>query len=898
MANWKIWIDTGGTFTDCIALSPAGETLRTKVLSSSSLRGTLTEQPGPARFRFFHRWGVGEDIFEGYRCRISGLSVSDIFIKKIDFQNGLVELSKPLPQALPLPLTFEITTGEEAPILAARLVTRTPLSRPLPPVEMRLGSTKGTNALLEKKGARTAFLITKGFADLVRIGTQQRPHLFQLNITEPELLYTTAIEVDERVGAGGKIIKALTPEEVDRLLAAIKEAGVESVAVALLHAWKNPAHEEQLKRAIIAAGFSFVSLSQELMPAIKILPRAQTAIADAYLKPVLHDYLFNVASALPGNASRLCVMTSAGGLVAGRHFNPKDSLLSAPAGGVAGAAAVARSLAIQKIITLDMGGTSTDTARFDGHFDYSYITRVGSMEMASPCLSIETVAAGGGSLCWFDGNKLCVGPESAGAAPGPACYGAGGPLALTDVNLLLGKLDPAAMGIPVDAAPAQAALQTIRNDIFSKAGIRYSAEELLLGFEKIANEKMAGAIRRISVSKGFDPKDYALLAFGGAGGLHACKIAALLGMGTVILPYDGGLLSAFGIGQAQVERFAQKQVLQLLGDCRHDLPVMVARLTDSATEALRAEGFAAAETDVKSKLIYLRLKGQESSLEMPLENGSTLEAAFEKKYMQLFGHYPGNRPIEVESVKVVVATHTPGAAVLPKNTPKKKQRKTDGPVWWDDLAEGDTFAGPAVLLNRTSTAFLEEGWHAEVRGGKNLVLRSRRPAKAPTRQHANTPPDTNPIELELFTNRFSAIAGEMGAQLQRTAFSVNIKERLDFSCALLDAGAELLVNAPHIPVHLGSLGICARLVKEKLPLGPGDVIITNHPKYGGGPPPRGTPVRGAFVRPGPRDLRRHILRQHRCFHWKSQVFCSRQWRSLRQDQDRPVRPVHCSVLFR
>jgi 5-oxoprolinase (ATP-hydrolysing) len=853
MSNWKIWIDTGGTFTDCIATGPAGKTWRTKVLSSSSLRGILTERLSPTLFRFTHQWGVAKDIFQGYQCHLMGHPAKDVSVGKVDFKNGIIELPAPPDAALTVPLTFEITAGEEAPVLAARLVTLTPLNQPLPPIEMRLGSTKGTNALLEKKGARTAFLTTRGFRDLVHIGTQQRPGLFQLNIPEPELLYARVIEVEERVDARGEVLEALTDEELERLLAALREAGVQSVAVALLHAWKNPVHEQLLKAALENAGFVFISLSHELMPAIKILPRAQTAIVDAYLKPLLHDYLTNVKSMLSG--SRLRVMTSAGGLVAGQHFSPKDSLLSGPAGGVVGAAAVARTLGFQKIITLDMGGTSTDTARFDGHFDYDYITRIGSLEMASPCLAIETVAAGGGSICWFDGNKLCVGPESAGAAPGPACYGAGGPLTLTDVNLLLEKLDPAAMGIPVDAAPARAAMEAVQNDIFAKTAIRYTTEDLLRGFEKIANEKMAGAIRKISVSKGFDPKDYALLAFGGAGGLHACKIAALLGMSTVILPYDGGLLSAFGIGQAQVGRFAQKQVLLPLPDYRDDLPGVVGQLTASARKELRAEGFAAADTVVKSRLIYLRLKGQESTLELPFDSSEKLEAVFEKKYRQLFGHYPGNRPVEVESVKVVVASRPPAETERPQQVRTQKAEQVRGPVLWDELAEGGALSGPAVLLNRTSTAFLEEGWQMVVRAGKNLVLRSPQLPNtptpqlpnSPTRQNAKTPSTTNPIELELFTNRFAAIAEEMGAQLQRTAFSVNIKERLDFSCALLDAGAELLVNAPHIPVHLGSLGICARLVKEKLPLGPGDVIITNHPKYGGSHLPDVTLLSAVFA---------------------------------------------------
>ncbi|MEK7253740.1 MAG: hydantoinase/oxoprolinase family protein, partial [Bacteroidota bacterium] len=357
-------------------------------------------------------------------------------------------------------------------------------------------------------------------------------------------------------------------------------------------------------------------------------------------------------------------MTSAAGLVSAAHFHAKDSLLSGPAGGVLGAANIAQSLGFQKVITLDMGGTSTDAARFDGHFDYDYLTKIAGVEMALPCLSIETVAAGGGSICRFDGSKLCVGPESAGASPGPASYDSGGPLAITDVNLLLGKLDPSAMGIPVSREKASEALQVVQNQIFEKTGNLLAEEELLRGFEKIANEKMAEAIRKISISKGFDPKEYALLAFGGAGGLHACQIAELLGIQTVILSYDGGLLSAFGIGQAQVERFGQRQVLKNLTDCQAELPEIVASLTAEGFEKLAAEGFSAGEMAVKRCLAYLRLKGQESSLEVHFQSVAQVADDFEEKYRRLFGHFPAGRAVEVESVKVgvVASADTPNAA--------------------------------------------------------------------------------------------------------------------------------------------------------------------------------------------------------------------------------------------
>ena len=885
-AKWHIAVDTGGTFTDCIAVSPEGKIHRVKVLSSSRLRGVLGEKIAPRQFRFLHNWRGDEDIFKGYRfALITDLSNFEnltnqsphdagCFIETIDFQKNILTLSDDLPNPQS-PLTshqspvFEITAHEEAPILAARLVTGTPLAEPLPPMEMRLGTTKGTNALLEKKGAATALLITQGFGDLLAIGTQQRPHLFQLNIPEPELLYTHAIEVRERLDAQGNILKPLTDSELRRVVSKVKKCGVQSVAVALLHAWRNPVHELKMREALEAAGIRFVSLSHELMPAIKILPRAQTALVDAYLSPVLNEYLNNISQTLyptnpqtpkHSNTQTLKIMSSAGGLVDARHFSPKDSLLSGPAGGVVGTVSIAQSLGFQKVIGFDMGGTSTDAARFDGRFDYEYTTRIGSIEMLSPCLSIETVAAGGGSICWFDGHKLCVGPESAGASPGPACYSAGGPLAITDVNLLLGKLDPTAMGIPVSRERAEQALLAVREDIFSKTKIRYSEEELLRGFEKIANEKMAEAIRKISVAKGFDPKNYALLAFGGAGGLHACKIAELLDIQTIILPFDGGLLSAYGIGQAQVERFALRQVLKKMDDCKATLPGLVEELTNEAIESLTLEGFSKNETGVKSCLVYLRFQGQESSLEVDfLQSGAdNLERFFEKKYRQLFGHFPGNRAVEVESVKVVAAASQPavrsGAEVPNLLRDGSPQSSVDGIAIWEELEPGEKLKGPVILLNANSTAYLESGWQLEVAGDKNLILKKIQSAgsQAGTPNHqspiTNHSP-TNPIELELFTNRFAGIAEEMGAQLQRTAFSVNIKERLDFSCAILDAEAELLVNAPHIPVHLGSLGVCARLVKEKIQPGPGDVVITNHPKYGGSHLPDVTLMSAVYFSP-------------------------------------------------
>lgn len=828
MKKWEIWIDTGGTFTDCIAINPDGETIRSKVLSSSCLRGKLLEQIDAKTFRFSQNWRIKSDIFQGYAFYVSGNSTAVAKIQSVDFQNDTIELDADLE--IVNKTDFEITAHEEAPILAARLVTQTPLNQALPPLAMRLGSTKGTNALLEKKGANVTFLVTKGFKDLLYIGTQQRPSLFQLNIPEPDLLYANVMEVEERLGANGEILQELTDEEINRILSILKKTDLQAIAIAFLHSYSNPIHEKKLGDALKNAGFPFISLSCELTPSIKILPRAQTALVNAYLLPVIHNYFKNIELKLNKN-SNLLVMTSAGGLVAADFFNPKDSLLSGPAGGVVGSARIAQQLGFERILTFDMGGTSTDAARFDGAYDYQFVTKVGNAEMASPALAIETVAAGGGSICSFDGNKLTVGPESAGALPGPACYGAGGPLTITDVNLLLGKLDPSAMGIPIHTQPAWTALRQLQVQILERTTAYYSENELLLGFETIANEKMADAIRKISVAKGFDPKDYALLAFGGAGGLHACKIAELLGNQEIILPYDGGLLSAYGIGNARMERLAAQQVLELYANYEYRLPQLVQDLANQALQNLQKEGYAADETEVVRRLVYLRFKGQDSTLEIPYDEN--LLQSFENQYKNLFGHYPQGRAIEVESVKVMVGTKIPPLAQtnkkIEKYIPKPFKIASETPVFqWDELQEGAQIEGPAILLNPTSTAFIEAGWEAEVRQDRNIVIK-----RLPKLQKFRKPNAGEAVELELFTNRFAAIAEEMGAQLQRTAFSVNVKERLDFSCAILDADAELLVNAPHIPVHLGSLGICARLVRNKILLEKGDVIITNHPKYGG-----------------------------------------------------------------
>lgn len=824
---WQILIDTGGTFTDCIALSPDGKVVREKVLSIGSLRGTLLEKKDKGTFKFFHKWHLDRDIFKNYKFKVLGHNQKTFKILGIDFSNDTLEIDGDFE--LEGESDFEITAGEEAPVLATRLITQTALDEEFPAIKMRLGTTKGTNAMLENKGVDVTFLVTKGFRDLTVIGTQARPNIFQLNIRRPEQIYSSVIEVNERLDKDGSILIELSDDEVSSICQQLKALKTKVVAVALLHSYLNPVHENKLKKALQDSGIEFISLSNELSPSIKLLPRAKTALINAYLSPIIHDYIKNITDTTAGSDFRMHIMTSSGGIVHSSHFNPKDSLLSGPAGGVVGAAKISKLLGMPKILTLDMGGTSTDCARFYKHYDYDYITVINEMEMSSPCLSIETVAAGGGSVCYFDGFKLCVGPESAGASPGPACYGAGGPLTVTDVNLLLGKLAPKVMAIPINREHAWDALKTIKQQILDSTGQDYDLEDLLRGFETIANEKMADAIRKISVTKGFDPKDYALLSFGGAGGLHACKVAELLGILRIILPYDGGLLSAYGIGQAEIEKISIKQILQSLSDVQPRLPELIAELREELYVEFEKEGISREELYLKNTQVFLRCVGQDYNLAIPLEEISMLEPDFVKEYTRVFGHYPQDAVVEVESIKIIVAKDDGEKDDRSYDAPSSKTIEADEVLYWDELEVGDTAYGPFSLLNQTSTAFVEEGWRLDVSIDKNVILTK------VTNSFVDEvdSPKGEAIELELFKNRFFAIADEMSAQLQRTSFSVNIKERLDFSCAILDADAELLVNAPNVPVHLGSLGVCARLVKDKVKLEKGDVVITNHPKYGG-----------------------------------------------------------------
>jgi 5-oxoprolinase (ATP-hydrolysing) len=589
--------------------------------------------------------------------------------------------------------------------------------------------------------------------------------------------------------------------------------GVRTAAIALMHSYRNPIHERRVAEILWAAGFTHVSVSSDLAPFIKLLPRAQTAVVNAYLAPILNAYLGGIQIELPPEEGRptLHVMTSAGGLVRSADFHAKDSLLSGPAGGVVGALHAGRAAGWERIIAFDMGGTSTDVARCDGTFEYLWEHRIGDAHLVAPALAIESVAAGGGSICRADRHGLHVGPESAGADPGPACYGAGGPLTITDVNLLLGRVDGERFEIPLDYAAAERAADSLLADLARHTGESPDQDAVLNGLLDIANERMADAIRRISLRRGYDPAEYALVAFGGAGDQHACAVAGRLGIRTVIVPADASLLSAWGLGRAAIERFAERQVLRPLDEAWESaLPSLWADLEQDATMALRAEGGADERIAIRRRIVTLRLAGQEAGLEIEPTAGNGLADLFAERYAAIYGYQPGaGRVIEVEAVRVVAGAETPDIGVAQREIPAPSVRADAG--WTATMHPSG-----ATILTTTGAMPISE----------------------------RDSPDA--VRETLFAGRFTAIAEEMGEALRRTALSTNVKERLDFSCALLDPEGRLVANAAHIPVHLGALGECARRVREALSLGPGDVAVTNHPAWGGSHLPDVTVITPVF----------------------------------------------------
>lgn len=836
---WQIWVDTGGTFTDCLGISPEGERRQVKILSNSSMRASI-RLLGTNNWQLTADWDAPDGFAEGWNIR--SLPAGGVVRIERWKRTGKGQFRLDCKEKTLVEGPVEILCPDEPPVLGARLLTGTAARENLPPVRLRLATTRATNALLEGKIARTVLITNRGLGDLPLIGNQQRDDLFA-HPRNPRSLLQGVVEISLRQDRSGCRVIDWSDAERAELCGRVGDLTPEAVAVSLLHAYVDPRGEEEVADLLKEQGFPFISRGAALAPLIKMLPRTETAIVDACLQPVMKTYLDQVEGAL--GEGELLVMNSAGGLVPRNRFHPKDSLLSGPAGGVIGAMRAARQAGFTEGIGFDMGGTSTDVTRWQGRPPLVNETTIGNARVLAPALRIETVAAGGGSICRFDGERLRVGPESAGASPGPACYGAGGPLTLTDVHLLLGRMETSDFGIPVYPQAAREALERIGAEL-SEAGQPMAPEALLEGFLSLANETMAGAIRKVTLQEGYDAGEYPLVAFGGAGGLHACALAEKLGIKTVLFPPEAGLLSAAGLGAAVPEVIVQRQILRPFNEVRDELAAVFA---DLANEAAREAG----ETtgwSIRERVVALKPAGQETEIEVSGESdAATMEEEFNVGYERIFGDRPvAGRALEVVRVRLILA-----AAEKPlagETFPPDDRDALHRSRWsLDALPCGEILAGPALLQNRTCSFYLEAGWRAAVGNcGTLRVVRDTGQEENPGHETA-AEGKHEALRLALFTQRFTHIAREMGEQLRRTALSTNIKERLDFSCALVDSDGHLIVNAPHVPVHLGSLGLCVREVSRNRHWRPGQVVVTNDPRFGGSHLPDLTVITPVFLDP-------------------------------------------------
>ncbi|MBK8072070.1 MAG: hydantoinase B/oxoprolinase family protein [Ramlibacter sp.] len=775
-SRWQFWIDRGGTFTDIVAKRPDG-TLTTHKL--------LSENP------------------EQYK---------DAAVAGIRHLLGL----KP---------------GEPVTPTLVECV--------------KMGTTVATNALLERKGEPTLLVTTRGFRDALRIAYQNRPRLFDRNIQLPELLYAEVVEAQERLSAHGEVLQPLDEASLRGDLLAAYGRGLRSVAIVFMHGYRYTEHEVAAKRIAQEVGFTQVSTSHETSPMMKFVSRGDTTVVDAYLSPILRRYVEQVAGEMPG--VKLFFMQSSGGLTDAHAFQGKDAILSGPAGGIVGMARTAALGGHDKVIGFDMGGTSTDVSHYAGEFEREFETQVAGVRMRAPMMSIHTVAAGGGSILEFDGSRFRVGPQSAGANPGPASYRRGGPLAVTDANVMTGKIQPRyfpkVFGPGANEALSLEAVQAKFNELAGKTG--RSAEVVAEGFINIAVQQMANAIKKISVARGYDVTRYTLQCFGGAGGQHACLVADALGMTRVFVHPLAGVLSAYGMGLADQNVIREQAVEMPLAAA--SLPMIAERLDAlgaAAQAELERQQVNAGTVRVHHR-VHVRYEGSDSALVVPFGDLATIKAGFEAAYRQRFAFLMQGKRLVVEAVSVeaVVAGDAPAEprhdTFEPREVPKRETvRMYSGGQWHDaalvvreDMRPGDVVPGPAIIAEKNATTVVEPGWEAELTALDHLVLDRRIPRAA--KFAVGTTVD--PVLLEVFNNLFMNIAEQMGLQLQNTAYSVNIKERLDFSCALFDAEGNLIANAPHMPVHLGSMGESIKtVIRENTgKMQPGDVYVLNDPYHGG-----------------------------------------------------------------
>ena len=718
---------------------------------------------------------------------------------------------------------------------------------------VRMGTTVATNALLERKGEPTVLAVTQGFGDALRIGHQARPRLFDRRILLPEPLYDRVVEIEERLAADGRIIRPLNQDAARAALQSAFDAGFRSLAIVLMHSYRFGAHEAAVARIAREIGFTQISRSGEVSPLIKFIPRGDTAVVDAYLSPVLDAYVRRVEAEI-GEKTPLFFMQSSGGLVSARKFRGKDAVLSGPAGGVVGMAEVGREAGFEHLIGFDMGGTSTDVAHYAGAFERSFDTEVAGVRLRAPMMSLHTVAAGGGSICRFDGARLRVGPESAGADPGPCAYRRGGPLTVTDCNLLLGKLQPdlfpAVFGPAGDQTLDLAAVRTrfaaLAAEVGQATGEATTPEALAEGFLAIAVANMARAIKKISIERGHDLGAYTLVSFGGAGGQHAALVADALDMQRVLIHPLAGVLSAYGIGLCDVAAVREKAVEELLSDALvAELEKAAAILFEAAYADLDPVAIEGARVRAAISL-QVRYQGSDTALSLELDDADAIKAAFEAAHLRQFGFIDEKRALIVEALVVEARARQdrPGTPAPVADAPpaqplfhrpvRMRGLESAVPVYRrQDLSRADTIAGPALILEETGANSIEPGWTARIDAHANLLLE--RQTRSASDQGDGR---LDPVRLELYNNQFMALAEQMGQTLQNTAHSVNIKERLDFSCALFDADANLIANAPHMPVHLGSMGDSVRAVVEPRRqdgrgLKPGDAYVLNAPYNGG-----------------------------------------------------------------
>ncbi|MEQ8787702.1 MAG: hydantoinase B/oxoprolinase family protein [Pirellulaceae bacterium] len=850
MSRWQFWIDVGGTFTDCFALRSDGELLRHKVLSSGATKGAVGESSTGARLVDSGRIGDPDDFWNGYQLRLldaDGQLVEASTVERFDSSTGALALTPPLTTPPRPRQAYELDSGEGAPLLAIRYLLGAPLSRTLPSVSVRLGTTRGTNALITRGGARTALVTTRGFEDILLIGNQNRPRLFDLAINKPTPLFSHVVEIDERIAADGEVLLPPSEPQVRDVLRKLRDTNVESLAICLLNAYAEPAHEQLVEHIAREIGFEEISVSSRVAPLMKIVSRGDTTVVDAYLNPVLRRYVANLRASL-GEQSDLRLLTSAGGLVEADHFIGKDSILSGPAGGVVGFSRVAQAAGFTRAIGFDMGGTSTDVSRFDGRFELQYETEKAGVRVVAPMMAIETVAAGGGSICHFDGVKLAVGPASAGSDPGPACYGRGGPLAVTDVNFALGKILPEHFPFPLDRQAVDRRLAALCEEVAAAAGARYRPIELADGLLRVACANMAKAIRSISVAKGYDPRDYVLVAFGGAAPQHACAVARELGMRQVLLHRDAGILSAYGIGMADVTRHRAVGVYRPYSESLvEELAATFEELERAARQEVVDEGIPADRIDVVRSL-DLRYRGAETPLNIVPHASETYAQAFHEEHQRTYGVSAEDRPLEVVVARVEVTGRSAEPLAMSQRVPSQTRGgETTVTTHFDaephptavfqrgELKPGDIVVGPAIVLERVSTIVVDPQWRAEVLSGGELLLEADLHAAAVDSDHSTDDlKQADPVLLEIFNNQFAGIAEQMGITLRNTSSSVNVKERLDFSCALFTPSGDLVVNAPHIPVHLGAMAeTVKRIIADNPVIRAGDAFVTNDPYRGG-----------------------------------------------------------------